>query len=133
MSAYIIADITLFAPEKMSEYATLAHQAMTEHGAELLVLGDEIEPLEGDWLPRRMVVLRFEDRDAARRFYGSDTYVRAKASRKGIASFRAVVVDGFAASAQVSPGNRPESRPRKSEHQPESVTSPSADTAESVI
>ena len=94
MSAYIIADVTVTDPEKMSEYRVWSTRAMQEHGAEVLVRGGEFEVLEGPWTPSRLVVLKFPDRAAARRFYDSETYRRAREIRRDAGIMRMVVVDG---------------------------------------
>ena len=94
MSAYIIADVTVTDPEKMAEYRVWSTRAMQEHGAEVLVRGGEFEVLEGPWTPSRLVVLKFPDRAAARRFYDSETYLRAREIRRDAGIMRMVVVDG---------------------------------------
>lgn len=67
---------------------------MQEHGAEVLVRGGEFEVLEGPWTPSRLVVLKFPDRAAARRFYESETYQHAKSLRENAGVMRMIVVDG---------------------------------------
>ena len=94
MSAYIIADVTVTDPEKMAEYRVWSTRAMQEHGAEVLVRGGEFEVLEGPWTPSRLVVLKFPDRAAARRFYDSETYRQAREIRRHAGIMRMVVVDG---------------------------------------
>ena len=96
MSAYIIADVTVTDPDKMAEYRVWSTRAMQEHGAEVLVRGGEFEVLEGPWTPSRLVVLKFPDRAAARRFYDSETYRRAREIRRDAGIMRMVVVDGVA-------------------------------------
>jgi uncharacterized protein (DUF1330 family) len=51
--------------------------------------------LEGDWTPRRLVVLKFPSVERARAFYDSSEYARAKAARQGAAVMRMVVVEGL--------------------------------------
>jgi len=94
MSAYIIADVTVTDPDKMAEYRVWSTRAMQEHGAEVLVRGGDFEVLEGPWTPSRLVVLKFPDRAAARRFYDSETYRRAREIRRDAGIMRMVVVDG---------------------------------------
>jgi uncharacterized protein (DUF1330 family) len=54
-----------------------------------------MEVLEGDWHPKRLVVLEFEDLDAAKRFYTSEEYQDAKRLREGAARFNMVAVQGL--------------------------------------
>lgn len=94
MPALIIADVTVTDPEQMAKYREWSTKAMQEHGAEVLVRGGEIEVLEGPWTPSRLVVLKFADREAAKRFYHSETYQHAKSLREHAGVMRMVVVDG---------------------------------------
>jgi len=95
MPAFIIADVTVTDADQMAKYREWSTKAMQEHGAEVLVRGGTIEVLEGDWAPSRLVVLKFPDRAAARRFYESETYQHAKSLRKHAGVMRMVVVDGI--------------------------------------
>jgi uncharacterized protein (DUF1330 family) len=94
MPAFIIADVTVTDADQMAKYREWSTKAMQEHGAEVLVRGGTIEVLEGDWPPSRLVVLKFPDRAAARRFYESETYQHAKSLRQQAGVMRMVVVDG---------------------------------------
>ena len=95
MSAYILADVTVTAAEKMARYREWSSKAIQEHGADILVRGGEFEVLEGPWTPGRLVLLRFENRAAAKAFYDSQTYRHARSLREGAGVMRMVVVDGI--------------------------------------
>ena len=86
-SAYIIAHVTVTHPQQYEEYKKWSSAAMQVHGA-------EVEVIEGDWSPERLVVLKFPSVEAARRFSDSPEYGRARAARQGAAVMRMVVVEG---------------------------------------
>ncbi len=94
MSAYTVAEVTITNEEQMKAYREWSTRAMQEFGAEVLVRGGRVEPLEGDWHPQRVVVLRFPDLDTAKAFYHSDTYTRAREVREGAGSIRMIAVEG---------------------------------------
>ncbi len=94
MPAFIIADVTVTDADQMAKYREWSTKAMQEHGAEVLVRGGAFEVLEGPWTPSRLVVLKFADRDAAKRFYDSETYQHAKSLREHAGIMRMIVVDG---------------------------------------
>jgi uncharacterized protein (DUF1330 family) len=50
--------------------------------------------LEGDWQPKRLVLLQFDDLDAAMRWYDSPAYRETRGLREGAATFRMVAVEG---------------------------------------
>jgi uncharacterized protein (DUF1330 family) len=95
-AAYLIADVSISDAERMAHYREWSTKAIREHGAEVLVRGGTIEPLEGEWQPERMVLLRFADMDTARRFYSSETYTHARRLREGAGVLRMVIVEGMA-------------------------------------
>ena len=94
MSAYIIADVTITNEEQMKEYRVWSSRAMQEHGVEVVVRGGAIEPLEGGWVPQRVVVLKFKDLAAARAYYDSETYTHARKVREGAGTIRMFAVEG---------------------------------------
>ena len=94
MSAYIIAEVTVTNEEQMKLYREWSTPAMQEHGAEVLVRGGKVEPLEENWAPARVVVLKFEDLGAAQAYYHSETYTHARKVREGAGSIRMFAVEG---------------------------------------
>lgn len=94
MPAYIIAEVTITNPDQMAKYREWSTRAMQEHGAEVVVRGGEIVPLEGDWTPQRLVVLKFKDLATAQAYYTSETYTHARQVREGAGSIRMVAVEG---------------------------------------
>ena len=60
----------------------------------LCVRGGKVEVLEGDWNPGRTVILKFPSFEAARAFYDTPEYQKAKAAREGAAVMRMVCVEG---------------------------------------
>jgi uncharacterized protein (DUF1330 family) len=94
MSAYIIAQVDVTDPQQYEQYKVLSSQAIAAHGAEVCVRGGAVEVLEGDWAPTRVVVLKFPDMAAARAFYDSAEYRRARQARAGAATMRMIAVQG---------------------------------------
>lgn len=93
-SAYIIASVDVTHPEQYTEYQKWSTRAMQAHGAEICVRGGQVEVLEGDWDPGRTVILKFGSVEAARAFYDSPEYEKAKVARQGAAIMRLVLVEG---------------------------------------
>ncbi len=94
MSAYIIANVTVTNPQQYEEYRRWSSAAMQAHQAEVCVRGGRVEVLEGDWTPERVVILKFPHVDAARAFYDSEEYLRARQARAGAALMRMVMIEG---------------------------------------
>ena len=92
--AYVIADIDVTDPDAYEDYKRLSTQAAELYGARFLVRGGAVERLEGDREPQRLVLLEFDDEDAARRWYDSPEYAEARAVRQRAAESSLVLVSG---------------------------------------
>lgn len=93
-SAYIIANVDVKDPRQYEEYKRLSTIAMKAHGAEVCVRGGEVQVLEGDWVPKRLVMLKFASVEQARTFQASVEYSAARKAREGIAFVSMVLVEG---------------------------------------
>jgi uncharacterized protein (DUF1330 family) len=94
MPAYIIVETDITDPEQYEQYKAASPGAVAAHDGRFLVRGGEIAVLEGDWEPKRVVVLEFPDLEAAKAFYESPIYQEAKALRDGAAKLSMVAVEG---------------------------------------
>lgn len=93
-SGLIIANVRVTDPRQYEEYKKWSSAAMQAHGAEVLARGGATDVLEGDWQPDRVVILKFASMQAARSFYDSAEYKKARAARADAAVMRMVVVEG---------------------------------------
>ena len=94
MAAYVIVETDITDPEAYEGYKAASPGAVAAGGGRFLVRGGELDVLEGDWTPPRLVILEFEDLAVARRWYDSETYRQARALREGAARIRMVAVQG---------------------------------------
>ena len=94
MPAYIIVEIDIHDPAGYEEYKKLAGATVDKYGGEYIVRGGNPENLEGDWHPKRIVVLKFTDRAAAKAWLNSPEYRDPRKMRHATANSRMIVVDG---------------------------------------
>jgi uncharacterized protein (DUF1330 family) len=94
MPAYVIVETDVHDAEQYERYKAASPGAISAGGGRFVVRGGEIAVLEGDWQPTRLVVLEFEDLDAAKRWYDSPEYRDAKQLREGAAKLHMVAVEG---------------------------------------
>lgn len=93
MAAYIIVDVQITDASKYDEYRKWSSAAVLAHGAKVLARGGKTECLEGR-TPGRIVVLEFPNFEAARVFYASPEYGRARLARADAAIMNMLIVDG---------------------------------------
>jgi uncharacterized protein (DUF1330 family) len=95
MPAYVIVETEIHDPDQYEQYKAASPASVAGGGGRFVVRGGELAVLEGDWHPKRLVVLEFESLEAAKRFYESDQYQEAKRLREGAADLRMVAVEGL--------------------------------------
>jgi uncharacterized protein (DUF1330 family) len=95
MPAYILVDCEVTDPQRYEAYKALAPAAIARYGGRYLVRGGETVKLEGNWTPKRVVVLEFPTLEAAKTFYDSPEYRTARDARAGAANMNLVAVAGL--------------------------------------
>ncbi len=94
MAAYVIVDIEVLEPTGYEEYKKMAAQAVAAYGGKYLARGGKTEVLEGNWKPKRLVVLEFESLERAKAWWASEEYHEAKALRHKTACTSMVAIEG---------------------------------------
>ena len=74
MAAYLIAEVEVKDPETYEEYRRQVASTIEKFDGRFIIRGGATEILEGQWKPRRLVVLEFPDMDTLKRWYNSDDY-----------------------------------------------------------
>ena len=77
MAVYVIGDIEVTNPDLMGKYAGKVGSTVEAHGGKAIVRGGATETVEGEWQPKRLVVLKFPDMAAAKAWYNSPEYQAA--------------------------------------------------------
>jgi uncharacterized protein (DUF1330 family) len=93
MAAYIIAEVDVTDPDSYAGYRELVPATLETYGGRFLVRGGPAEALEGA-APKRIVILEFADAAAARRWYDSPEYRKAKAMRQAASTGRLILAEG---------------------------------------
>ena len=94
MSAYVIVDIEIHDPSVYDEYRKVVGPTLTQYGGKFVVRGGKIDLLEGNWNPKRIVILEFENAARAREWYDSEEYRAPKQIRMKASKGNLVLVEG---------------------------------------
>ncbi len=97
MPAYVIFDVDIRDPDRYQDFMKKVKPALDEAGARYLARGGAHKVYEGDWSPRRIVLLEFPSVAAWEAFYYGPVYQGVKAIRDECSAARLVSVEGFAA------------------------------------
>jgi uncharacterized protein (DUF1330 family) len=94
MSAYLIVDIDIHDAAGLEEYRKQVPATVTKYSGRFIVRGGTFERLEGDWQPKRLVLLEFPSVEQAKRWYDSEEYRPLKAMRLKASSSNLILVEG---------------------------------------
>ena len=93
MPAYVIFDVEIRDPVRYQDLMSKVKPALETAGARYLARGGEHKVHEGDWSPRRIVLLEFPSIESWELFYNGP-YRAIKAIRDECSSARLVSVQG---------------------------------------
>lgn len=94
MTSYVIVDVEITDTEGYEAYRKLAGPAVAAYGGKFLVRGGNATALEGDWQPKRLVVLEFPDVAHAKAWWSSEEYRAARDIRQRTARTNMIVAEG---------------------------------------
>ena len=95
MSAYVIFDVEIRDPARYQAFMQGVKPALEAAGARYLARGGAHKVHEGDWTPRRIVLIEFPSVAAWEAFYNGPVYQGLKAIRDEVSSARLVSVEGL--------------------------------------
>ena len=94
MPAYIIVEVHIHNEVEYEDYKKLTPASLLPFRGRFIVRGGETETLEGIWQPKRIVVLEFPTKEAAKDWWASNEYAPAKALRQRTATTNMILVQG---------------------------------------
>ncbi len=96
MSAYVIFDVEIRDMARYQDFMKGVKPALDAAGARYLAQGGAYKVYEGNWQPRRIVILEFPSVAAWESSYNGPVYQGLKAVRDECSSARLVSVEGLA-------------------------------------
>ena len=94
MPAYVIVEIEVLDPAGYDEYKKQAGATVAKYGGKYIVRGGKTEVLEGDWQPKRIVVLQFESTQRAKEWLNCEEYREPRKMRHATARTNMILVEG---------------------------------------
>lgn len=95
MPAYIVVEVEVEDPVRYEDYKKMVPPTLAAYGGRFLVRGGQVENLEGEWSPKRLVLVEFPSVERAKAWWSSSEYAEAKALRQDTAKTQLIVVEGF--------------------------------------
>jgi uncharacterized protein (DUF1330 family) len=94
MAAYVIGEIEVTDQATYDDYRKQVAATVEKHGGRFIVRGGKVEPLEGGWSPKRVVVLEFPSMQKLLGWYQSPEYAPLIKLRQKASRGKLVAVDG---------------------------------------
>lgn len=95
MPAYVIVEIEVTDPIKYEDYKQQASATVRKYGGKYIVRGGKTEVLEGNWQPKRIVILEFPSMDRAKEWLNCEEYREPRKLRHKTAKTNMLLIDGF--------------------------------------
>ncbi len=94
MPAYLIVDLEVQDPVRYEDYKKLAGATVEKYGGKYIVRGGKMAVLEGEWNPKRVVVIEFESMERAKQWLHSEEYREPRKMRHACSRANMIVVEG---------------------------------------
>jgi uncharacterized protein (DUF1330 family) len=94
MSAYVVAEIEVVDPAAYEDYRKQVPAVVARFGGRFIVRGGKIDPREGGWTPKRIVVVEFPSLAQAQKWYDSPDYAPLIKLRQKASKGKVILVEG---------------------------------------
>ena len=94
MPAYVIVEIEVTDPVRYEDYKRQAAATVHKYGGKYIVRGGTTEVLEGNWKPKRIVILQFDSIERAKAWLNSEEYREPRKLRHATAKTNMLVIEG---------------------------------------
>ena len=94
MSAYLVVEVEVRDAERYEDYKRMVPPTLAAYGGKFLARGGAVETLEGEWSPKRMVIVEFPSAERAKAWWASTEYAEAKALRQATADTQMILIEG---------------------------------------
>lgn len=96
MSAFILADVAVsdLNAYRESGYLEAVPEIAAKYNGKYRVRGGQMEQLEGEWMPTRMVIIEFPDMTSLKEFVDCEEYKPWREVRQSLATSHMVAIEG---------------------------------------
>ncbi len=92
--AHVIALVEVTDPVHYEDYRKAVLPTIEQYGGRFIARGGRVDVLEGEWAPRRVVIVEFASMQQARAWWESDEYAGPKKVRQQHSRGTLIAVEG---------------------------------------
>ena len=94
MPAYLLVELEIVDPIGFGEYRKAVVPLVEKYDGKYLAASDRVEALEGDWHPKRIVMIEFTSMQKAKEWFGCEEYREPSKIRKRTAKTKMILMEG---------------------------------------
>jgi len=94
VAGYVIVDLEILDPSGFEQYRERVIGMVKKYGGKYIAASEAVETLEGDWKPKRIVMIEFESMQRARAWFDSEEYQQIGSIRHRTAKTNMILVEG---------------------------------------
>jgi uncharacterized protein (DUF1330 family) len=94
MAAYVVVQVDVKDPVRYEDYRKMVPASLEKYGGRFLVRGGKTHRMEGDWAPKRFVLVEFPSVEQAKAWWASPEYAQAKALRQATSESQLIIAEG---------------------------------------
>jgi uncharacterized protein (DUF1330 family) len=94
MAAYVVVQVDVKDPVRYEDYRKMVPASLEKYGGRFLVRGGKTHTMEGDWAPKRFVLVEFPSVEQAKAWWASPEYAQAKALRQATSASHLIIAEG---------------------------------------
>jgi uncharacterized protein (DUF1330 family) len=94
LAGYVIADVEVHDPAGYEEYRSQTLATVQKYDGEFLVRGGQVEVVEGEWAPTRLIIIKFPSTERAREWADGPEYSAIKGIRQRTAKSNVIIIEG---------------------------------------
>jgi uncharacterized protein (DUF1330 family) len=95
VAAYVLVQVDVKDPVRYEDYKAMVPPSIAKFGGRFLVRGGKTHTIEGDWSPRRLVIVEFPSVEQAKAWWASPEYAEAKALRQATSESQLLIAEGL--------------------------------------
>ena len=95
MPAYVVVQVDVKDPVRYEDYRKMVPASLEKYGGRFLVRGGKTHTMEGDWAPKRFVLVEFPTVEQAKAWWASPEYAPAKALRQATSESQLIIAEGI--------------------------------------
>jgi len=94
MAAFVVVEVDVHDKDLYKTYTQLTPASIASYQGKFIARGGDTIVLEGDWKPKRIVLLEFPSVEIANSWWHSEDYTKARAIRQKAASTKMIIIEG---------------------------------------